>query len=100
MGVNDMYGIVMHDYMRDYLEKEFVIAYGNTKEEAVTNAWNTLKSDMENDIEYLRFDCDDNRVTKTSFIKGILDNEQSKDGVYFSDPCSLYIKLFKIPNRV
>lgn len=91
-----MYGIVMHDYMRDCLSKEFVIVYGKTKEEAITNAWNSLKVYMEDEIKELQSD-NDGKVTKKIFSKIIIDNEKSDDSVYFSSPYELYVKLFEIP---
>ena len=95
-----MYGIVMHDYMRDYLSEEFIMVYGNTKTNVITNAWNKLREDMEDDIKELEFDYDANNVTKKSFTKAIIDNEDSDDGLYFSYPFSLYVKMFKIPDRM
>lgn len=88
-----MYGVVMHDYMEDYLSSEFVIVYGNTKKEAAANAWDDLKADLGKDIRELE-------VTKTSFIKDVISNENRSSGLYFPSPCALYIKLFEIPNQI
>ena len=95
-----MYGIVMHDYMRDYLSQEFVIVYGNTKTDVTTNAWEKLMEDMKDDIEQLQLDHDNKNVTKKSFAKAIIDNENSADGLYFSYPFSLYVKIFEIPDQI
>jgi len=97
-----MYGVVMHDYMREVLTKEFILAYGKTKQEAAENMWDKLKSEFketENYLSDLEFDnaCS---VTKKSFIKSIIDNEDDEDGVFISLPGYLYIKLFKIPNKI
>ena len=95
-----MYGIVMHDYMRDYLSQEFVIVYGNTKTDAIANAWEKLMEDMKDDIKQLQLDHDNKNVTKKSFVKAIIDNENSDDGLYFSYPFSLYVKMFEIPDQI
>lgn len=91
-----MYGIVMHDYMMDYLSQEFVIVYGNTKTDVIANAWKKLREDMKDDIKQLQLDYDDKNVTKKSFTKAIIDNEDSDNGLYFSHPFSLYVKMFEI----
>lgn len=95
-----MYGIVMHDYMRDYLSQEFVIVYGNTKTDVIANAWKKLREDMKDDIKQLQLDYDDKNVTKKSFTKAIIDNGDSDDGLYFSYPFSLYVKIFEIPDQM
>ena len=96
-----MYGVVMCDHMRDYLGKEFMFAYGNTKKEAVGNAWNDLKAYIGKDIKELEFDYVSDRVTKKLFMKYVIDNgEKSDDGLYISSPFDLYIKLFEIPSEI
>ena len=95
-----MYGIVMHDYMRDYLSQEFVIVYGHTKTDVIANAWKKLMEDMKDDIKQLQLDYDDKNVTKKSFTKAIINNEDSDDGLYFSYPFNLYIKIFEIPDWI
>ena len=95
-----MYVIVMHDYMRDYLSQEFIIVYGNTKTDVIANAWKKLSEDMKDDIKQLQLDYDDKNVTKKSFTKAIIDNEDSDNGLYFSYPFSLYVKMFEIPNQI
>ena len=91
-----MYGVVMHDYMRDMLSEEFTMAYGETKRKATENAWEKLKSELDDDmLKDLEFDNGDH-VTKTSFIKRIIDNADSEDAELISEPYYLYVKLFKI----
>ena len=93
-----MYGVVMHEYMRDYFNEEFIFVYGNTKKEAITNAWEKLKIELDEDINEL--ELDDNKLTKTSFINYVTNNESLDDGVLISEPAIIYVKLFKIPNKI
>lgn len=96
-----MYGVVMHDSMRELLTREFILVYGKTKGETAENAWNKLKSEFketENYLSDLEFD-DGCEVTKKSFIKSVINNEDNEDGVLISLPEYLYIKLFKIPEQ-
>lgn len=96
-----MYGVVMHDYIRELLTKEFILVYGETKNETVENAWNKLKSEFkktENYLSDIEFD-DGYEVTKKSFIKNVIDNEGDEDSVFISLPGYLYVKLFKIPEQ-
>ena len=92
-----MYGVVMHEYMRDYFSEEFIFAYGNTKKEAGANAWEKLSIELDKDINEL--ELNDNELTKTSFINYLISNENLDDGVLISEPAIIYVKLFKIPEE-
>lgn len=92
-----MYGVVMHEYMRDYFSEEFIFAYGSTKKDAGADAWEKLKGELYDDIDDL--ELDDKPLTKTSFINHLISNENLDDGVLISEPATIYIKLFKIPEQ-
>ena len=89
----------MHDYMRDYLSKEFVFVYGKTKEEAAEKAWKKLHKDLGEEISELEFD-DELRATKSLFIKRVSKIKRNGDAEFISAPFDLYIQLFKIPESV
>ena len=92
-----MYGVVMHEYMRDILSEEFIIIFGSTKATAINKAWNKLKEDAGDSIHDFTFD-DDTEVTKDTFKKVVIENETDEDGVYIT-PYHLYVKLFKVPAK-
>ena len=85
-----MYGVVIHDYMRDILDKEFTIVYGETKKETIEKAWEILKA------EDLAFDNGE-AVTEAVFISEVISNEDDMDAVFIAKPYYLYIKLFSVP---
>ena len=84
--------------MRDILDEEFTSAFGKNKETAINNAWEKLKDDAGSVICELTFD-NGTDVTKTSFKKALINNENDEDGIYIT-PYHLYAKLIKIPNEI
>lgn len=92
-----MYGVVMHEYMRDYFGEEFIFVYGNTKKEAGVNAWKKLETELGEDIDEL--ELDDFKLTKAAFINHLIANENLDDGVLISEPAIIYAKLFKTPEQ-
>ena len=94
-----MYGVVIHDYMRDTIDKEFLFAYGTTKSKAIESAWTKLKNEAGNLIDEMKFD-DGTHVTKTLFKNSLLNDEFSSDAIFIARPYYLYAKLFKIPKSM
>ena len=93
----DKYGVVMHDYMRDYLDKEFVFVYGETRKQAAEKAWEKLKKEMGEDISELTFDDEDSHATKTRFVSRVSKIRENGDCEYFSEPFALHVQLFELP---
>lgn len=94
-----MFGVVIHDYMTEMLQREFTFAYGSTKKKAAENAWAIFKAECDDQLSELAFPNGE-KLTKKSFVARICENIDDKDGV-FVDTTScycLYFKAFKIPN--
>lgn len=99
-----MYGIVLHDFMRDILDREFIMVFGKSKKEVSKKAWTVIKKYAGEDIDLFYFENDDfNNVTQSSLSKALIKNynEDNKDCVLISkthlfESVRLYIQMFVV----
>ena len=89
------YGVVIHDYMRDMMKREFTFAFGNTADVLINKAYNTL---VRRTPEKLMYD-DEVAVTRTNFTERLRKTLNGEDGLYIAEPYAIYVSLFKVPEK-
>ncbi len=89
------YGVVIHDYMLDMMNREFTFVFGDTADIAINEAYNMLKESASDKLMY----GDEISVTKKNFTKRMHDTLNSVDGLYIAEPHDIYVSLFKVPEK-